>query len=256
MVMVKYISENLCQNPVFKGFYYEIYSVVWIGEAMTLEERAALAAEDDALRNELISEYRNFILSQASKTLSRAVTDSDDEFMTAMIAFNEAISGYNPDKGRFLSYASMTIRSRLIDGIRRDNRHKAVPFSAMASEDDDGDVIEFEAPAREDRDLKWEIEALTSELLKHGISFTELTAVTPKSRKTKRQCFEAVQYIQGVPMILNTVVKDGVLPIKAITDNTKLNKKTLERHRKYIITAVIVLTQDYPGIAEYFNFNG
>lgn len=220
---------------------------------MTLEERAVLAAKDDRLRNELISEYRNFILSQASKTLKRGITDSDDEFMTAMIAFNEAIDGYNVNKGRFLSFASMTMRSRLIDGIRRENRHSAIPFSSMASEDDDGDVIEFEAPASEDRDLRWEIEALTDELKKFDISFMELAKVTPKSKKTKQQCFDAVRYIKTVPMILNMVVKEGVLPIKAITDNTKLNKKTLERHRKYIITAVIVLTQDYPGIAEYFD---
>ena len=221
---------------------------------MTLEERAVLAAEDDSLRNELISEYRNFILSQASKTLKRSVTQSDDEYMTAMIAFNEAIDSYNADKGRFLSFAAMTMRSRLIDDIRRENRHSAVPFSAMASEDDDGDVIEFEAPASENRDLRWEIEALTGDLKKLDISFMELPKVTPKSRKTKQQCFEAVRYIKTVPLICEAVTREGVLPIKAITDATGLNKKTLERHRKYIITAAIVLTQDYPGIAEYFNF--
>lgn len=220
---------------------------------MTPEERAVLAASDDAERNELISEYKNFILSQASKTLKRSVTDSDDEFMTAMIAFNEAIDSYKADKGRFLSFASMTIRSRLIDGIRRQSHGNSIPFSSMASENDDGDIVEFEAPASEDKDLKWEIEALTEELGNFDISFMELTKVTPKSKKTKQQCFDAVRYIKTVPMILNMVVKEGVLPVKTISDNTKLNKKTLERHRKYIITAVIVLTQDYPGIAEYFN---
>lgn len=44
-----------------------------------------------------------------------------------------------------------------------------------------------------------------------------------------------------------------ILPIKEITDNIKLNRKAIERHRKYIITAVIAITQDYPAIAEYFN---
>ena len=223
---------------------------------MTLEERAVLAADDEKIKNDFITEYRNFILSQASKTMKHSITDSDDEFMTAMLAFNEAIDNYNADKGRFLSFASMTIRSRLIDGIRRESRHSAMPFSSMATEDDEGEVIEFEAPADENRDLKWEIEALTAALKKFDISFMELTKVTPKSGKTKKQCFEAAQYIKTVPMILNTVVQEGVLPVKAISDNTKLNKKTLERHRKYIITAVIVMTQEYPQIAEYFKFRG
>lgn len=81
---------------------------------MNLEERAAVAAKDKKLKNELIGEYRNFILSSASKTLKRAITDSDDEFMTAMIAFNEAIDSYDQSKGKFLSFASIIIRNRLI----------------------------------------------------------------------------------------------------------------------------------------------
>lgn len=219
---------------------------------MTLEERAVLAAGDDAIRNDLIGEYKNFILSTASKTVKRSVTDSDDEYMTAMVAFNEAIDGYNADKGRFLSYASMIMCSRLIDDIRRQSRHRDIPFSAMEAEDDDGDIVQFEAPSSEDRDLKWEIEALNAELEALDISFFDLPKVTPKSKKTKKQCFEAVEYIRSVPDILKMTSEQGVLPIKTITDNTSLNKKTLERHRKYIITAVIVLSHDYPQIAEYF----
>lgn len=68
---------------------------------MNLEEIVAAAATDEKLKNKLIDEYRNFILSSASKTLKRAVTDSDDEFMTAMLGFNEAIYKYDESKGNF-----------------------------------------------------------------------------------------------------------------------------------------------------------
>ena len=85
----------------------------------------------------------------------------------------------------------------------------------------------------------WEIESLAE--------------VSPKSRKTKRLCFDAVNYIINNSELVDIIMNKHILPIKEITDNIKLNRKAIERHRKYIITAVIAITQDYPAIAEYFN---
>ncbi|MCD8180634.1 MAG: sigma-70 family RNA polymerase sigma factor [Firmicutes bacterium] len=220
---------------------------------MNLEDRVALAAKDEKLKNELIGEYQNFILSSASKALKRSVTVSDDEFITAMMAFNEAIDSYDSSKGRFVSFASVVIRNRIIDDLRRSSKHAAVPFSSLSSENDEGEIKEFDAAAADSGDLKWEIEALTAELDKFGISFFELAQVSPKSRKTKRLCFDAVRYISENPDLTDTVIRKHILPINEITAGLNTNRKTLERHRKYIITAVIAVTQDYPAIAEYFN---
>ena len=203
---------------------------------MKLEERVAEATNDKKLKNDLIGEYQNFILAAVSKTLKRSVTTSDDEYIIAMMAFGDAIDGYNENKGNFLGFAKTVIRNRIIDSIRREAKHNSVPFSALEKENSDGETIEFEIHTVDKSDLKWEIESLTEELSNFEISFFELAEVSPKSRKTKRLCFDAVNYI-----------------IKEITDNIKLNRKAIERHRKYIITAVIAITQDYPAIAEYFN---
>ncbi len=209
---------------------------------MNLEERAAIAAKDEKLKNELIGEYRNFILSSASKTLKRSVTDSDDEFMTAMIAFNEAIDSYDQGKGKFLSFAAMIMRNRLIDELRRNSRNKAATFSELENENG----TPFEIPSNENHDIKWEIEALKSELAEFGISLFELADVSPKSRKTKRCCFDAVRYIINDNNLFETVINKHILPVKEISEGVPLNRKTLERHRKYIIAAVIILTRDYP----------
>ncbi len=119
-------------------------------------------------------------MSSAAKVLKRAVTDSNDEFMTAMIAFDEAINRYDQSKGKFLSFASMIIRNRLIDELRRNLRNTETPFSEFENERG----VSFDIPYD---DNKWEIEALTAELAEFGISFFELASVSPKSRKTKRQ---------------------------------------------------------------------
>lgn len=216
---------------------------------MNLEKRAAAAAKNKKLKNELIGEYRNFILSCASKTLKRLVTDSDDEFMTAMLGFNEAIDKYDEGKGKFLSFASMIIRNRLIDELRRNSGNTAVTFSELENENG----TPFDIPSADSRDIIWEIEALTDELKGFGISFFELAKVAPKSRKTKRLCFDAVVYIINDSRLLETVMSKHILPVKEVSEGVPLNRKTLERHRKYIIAAVIIVTQDYPEISAYFN---
>lgn len=216
---------------------------------MNLEKKAVIAAKNEELKNEFIGEYRNFILSCASKTLKRAVTDSDDEFMTAMLGFNEAIDKYDESKGKFLSFAFMIMRNRLIDELRRNSKNTAATFSELETE---GGAA-FDIPLMDSRDIKWEIEALTDELKEFGISFFELAEVSPKSRKTKRLCFDAVRYIINDSRHLKTVMSKHILPIKEVSEGVPLNRKILERHRKYIIAAVIIVTQDYPEISAYFN---
>lgn len=216
---------------------------------MDLGKKAAAAAKNEKLKNELIAEYRNFILSSASKTLKRAITDSDDEFMTAMLGFNEAIDKYDESKGKFLSFASVIIRNRLIDELRRNSRNMAATFSELENENG----VPFDIPLKENRDIKWEIEALADELKVFGISFFELAEVSPKSRKTKRLCFDAVRYIISDNRLLDNVLTKRTLPVKEVSEGVPLNRKTLERHRKYIIAAVIIVSQDYPEISAYFN---
>lgn len=216
---------------------------------MNIEERAAAAAKDEKLKNEFIGEYRNFILSSASKALKRAINDSDDEFMTAMIAFNQAIDSYDPNKGKFLSFACMIIRNRLIDELRRNSRNTATTFSELENETG----MPFDVPSNDSFDIKWEIAALTVELAEFGISFFELAAVSPKSRKTKRLCFDAVRYIINNDKLLKMLMSKHILPIKEVSQGVPLNRKTLERHRKYIIAVIIIVTQDYPEISAYFN---
>ncbi len=219
---------------------------------MNLEEMAINAKNDESLKNYLIRDYQNFILSSASRTLKRRVTEEDDEFITAMLAFSEAIDSYDADRGRFISFASAVIHNRLIDGIRQDSKYTDIPFSALETENGNGDMREVEIPVSDDYGLKWEIDALTEELSKIGISFFDLARATPKSRKTKRCCRDAINLITGNSKLAASVISGHILPIKEITESAGISRKTVERHRKYIMAAIIVLTQDYPLLSEYF----
>lgn len=87
--------------------------------------RAVYAAkEDNKAADDLIRRYIPFIRAESSKFLGRFCTDSDDEYSIAMIAFHEAIVGYSRERGAFLKYAGMLIRSRLTDYARKEMRHR------------------------------------------------------------------------------------------------------------------------------------
>ena len=83
------------------------------------------AAKEDVERAEaMLRDYMPFIRSEASKCLSRFCTDQDDALSIAMMAFHEAILGYDKSRGAFLSYAALRIRSRIIDWQRKEARHQ------------------------------------------------------------------------------------------------------------------------------------
>ena len=85
--------------------------------------KAVYAAKNDLQKaDDLIRDYIPFIRSEASRCTSRLCTEQDDEYSIAMIAFHEAILGYERNRGTFLSYASMLIRSRIIDFQRKESR--------------------------------------------------------------------------------------------------------------------------------------
>ncbi|MGN0182326.1 MAG: sigma-70 family RNA polymerase sigma factor [Candidatus Ornithomonoglobus sp.] len=224
---------------------------------MTIEDRVAQSQSSKDAENELIREYVPFILSCANKALGRYITHEDDEFSVAILAFYEAMQKYSQDKGAFLPFARMVIKRRLVDYLRQEYRQKeVVPFSSLQSIDDDNNTIEFEiADIRENGcDARYEIETLTYELKKLGISFFDVAKNSPKSKKTKTGCAAAIRYILSDAALQKTVKEKGYIPSKLITETFGINRKLLERHRNYIIAVVLVMSGDYEIIREYFPY--
>lgn len=207
---------------------------------------------DNRLRDEFIKKYKNFILSSASKALGRYIDESDDAYSTAMIAFNEAITKYDTSKGNFFSFAALVIKSRLIDETRKADS-KLIPFSSLSTSNSDGDVEEFDVIGEADvvSDTALEFAALKSELEKFGITILDIPKDSPKSKKTKHMVFDILMYITKDKDAKDYIFEHKSLPAKLLMENAGATKKLLERHRKYIITAVVVLTGDYPTISQY-----
>ena len=104
---------------------------------METADYALQAQLDEKMREKLIKEYSGFICSCASKTAGHFIDKSDDIYSEALIAFNDAITGYDKNKGDFCAFAKTCIHNMVNDYFKKQNRHNVVvPFSAISSEND------------------------------------------------------------------------------------------------------------------------
>lgn len=223
---------------------------------MDIEEKVLKAKTDDLARNELLGDYLNFILSSAGKTLGKRITKDDDACSVAMLAFNEAIDKFDASKGKFLSFAGLTIKSRIKDWLRKEYRENSgiIPFSSIGSGEEDEPEFDVEDTRTGISDAAIEIECVREELEKYDISFFELPKHSPKSFKTKASCKKVIKFILGNKEIIEIIKNKHTLPVRQIIDAISVNEKLLERHRKYIIACVVILDGEYEIISEYLKF--
>ncbi len=102
--------------------------------------------------------------------------------------------------------------------------------------------------------LKDEIEELQQILRGYGFSFFDLADCSPKSNKTKVGCAKAVQVLLHDPSLIKQMRSEHKLPAAEILRRTDVQKKLLERHRKYIIAGTEILNGNYPQVAEYMAY--
>ena len=224
-------------------------------------EEALEAAKTEEARNAFIIKNEKFIIGCANRFTKRFITKSDDEWSIALIAFSNAIDTYDAQKGNFQSYARLLIERKLTDFIRSQARFSTEqsmePYVFEGNVDEDSDNSAYRlhivraTSTSDENPIRDEILALNDILSGYGITFMELTGCSPKAAKTKAACYQAISYIKQNPSLVEKMRDTKLFPIKIITENTKVPRKILERHRKYIITAAEILCNDFPLLQEY-----
>ena len=234
---------------------------------------AIQARDDEVLLNNFIESNRHFILAAAYRAVGHFVTESDDEYSVALMAFHEAVLSYDETKGSFPAFASLVIKRRLYDHMRSASRYSeeiSVDPGAMSGE------IEEEHPQRSlqleiqrkeaelarqntrvipgDNPVRDEIEAVQGILRNYGFSFFDLAECSPRADKTKKACAEAVACMLERKDLLRKMRAKRMLPAKELKEEAGISRKILERHRKYIIAAIEILNGEYPLLAEYMSY--
>lgn len=106
-----------------------------------LVEQVYAAKTDTEAADRLIRQYMGFIRAETAKYIHRApIEGQDEELSIVLLAFYEAILGYEKKRGAFLSYASRGIRSRIIDHYRKEKKHINVISLHEPVQDDDNEI--------------------------------------------------------------------------------------------------------------------
>lgn len=227
-----------------------------------MAEIVLLIQEGDLeLRNNLLKKYKPFIKKSVSSVCRRYIRETDDEFSIGLIAFNDAIDKFSPDKGNgLLPFADTVIRRRVIDYIRSQSKKmNELSFEIQhVSEDeyiqsplDIEKSIENHQRQLNSENLKDEIIRYTELLKSFHITFDQLVKHTPKHTDARNNAIKIAKTIADEPLMLQYVIDKKKLPIKMMEEKVEVSRKTIERNRVYIIAMVLILTGDYLFLKDY-----
>ncbi|MTI48692.1 RNA polymerase sigma-I factor [Sporosalibacterium faouarense] len=220
----------------------------------TLEERLISIKEGDTQEREnLIAEYTPFIIKSITKVTNRYIeTENDDEYSLGLEAFNEAINKYDIEKGKFLSFAQLLIRNKIIDYLRKESSKETV---ISIDEENANSGVSCHAIGEEDftdkLDMKNEIIKFQRQLEEFDISVNELVESSPKHIDTRLNSISIARYIVENGHIKEKLLSKKVMPVKQLTTEINVSNKVLKRNRKFIIATVLILNSNSQLLKNY-----
>lgn len=229
----------------------------------TLEEKVLKAQQgDDQIRQELLTEYQPFIKKVISKICHCYVNEQMDEYSIGLVAFNEAIDQYAEGEGsKFLTFANMVIRRRLIDYIRKEQRQTQHVVLQYEDEDEEGNLEESYAEQKasiahyekeeESKRRVEEIQEYQKLLLLYDITFDVLVKQCPKHIDARENAKEIARIIAHDEELSHYLLEKKRLPIKNIENIVACSRKTIERNRKYIIAIALIYLGGFSSLQSY-----
>lgn len=209
-------------------------------------------------RDQLIEKYRPFIVKQVSLALGRYLSsDQEDAFIIGMEAFNESIDKYNPEKGSFLNFASLVIKSRIVDHQRREKRYMS---HEILEEPSHAVFAQSVSPSPEDESsfdaVREEIERFKNELAHYDITLPSLIENSPKHTKTRTEMIHLSQRIASNEPLMTTIKTKRHLPMLEIMLKFGTTKKVLKSHRDFILACTIILGEPLTTLMSYLKIRG
>jgi RNA polymerase sigma factor len=226
----------------------------------TIEQQVSeIQKGNQTLRNQLIQQYKPFIIKTVSNVCKRFIREEDDELSIGLIAFNEAIEKYAPHKGgSFISFAELLIKRRLIDYIRKEARVRDI---VLHTDEDDENAVQTYLDTKlsidefykqiEQEQRREEIIHYQQVLKEFGIHFYDLVEQSPKHKDARINAINVAKLVVDNKELLKQLFQKKQLPIKQLENMAEVSRKTIERNRKYIIAVAVILAGDYVYLKDY-----
>jgi len=201
---------------------------------------------DEIARERVIQHYKPYLINVAGHITHKFVTWSDEEASIALLAFNKALETFDESAGRqFLNYVYLLIKRDLVDFYRKEKKEAHLSLHTSNEEETTIDQdriqsIELYEQHVQTSELVEEILELDAELSQYQISFEELEQHSPKHKDSRISLFELAALLANDQDCTELLQHKKKLPIKMIMKKYNIKKKMLERHRKYLITLIIL----------------
>lgn len=193
-----------------------------------------------------------FCLRVCSRVCGKYIEVNDEEASVARMAFLEAIESYDPEKGTVSFFFGQVIRSRIIDYKRKEKKQRAIPFSAFEDASDVEAIDDqFYDQIIDDLARKQEVEKFQSLLSAFDITFQELRKVSPRQRRTREQAKRIACFISEDEEICDYLFLKKQIPIGRLENKWGVNRKIVDRYRKYIIAGVLINTYELSYLKTY-----
>lgn len=217
---------------------------------------------NNELREQVINDYKHFIISCVSKSMNKYIDiENSEEFSIGLIAFNSAIDNYDESKNtNFLNFAELVIKRRLINYMRKERKNQnTYPFSYFEDSKDSAlnKTIERKSSLLHfDRfEAREEIAIYLKKLSTFGISLDELIKKTPKHKDSRQMLINIAKIMADNDFLYKKLNKKKCIPMKDLMQYTTVNKKTIERNRKYIVATCIAFNSDLEIIKGFLQVN-
>lgn len=228
----------------------------------SLLEKSILRAKNgnELERERIIKHNKPYIINVVSHICKKFISWSDEEASIGLLAFNRAIDTFDGTKGRsFLSYSYCLINRALINYFRKNKYHdQNLSLDHVFNEESPltgeeiNKSIQIYQEKVESSEIVEEILELSQILNGYGIKFEELESSSPKHRDTRELIYRIVhEYINDADLVRELTEKKR-FPATAFARKTGYPLKTIERHRKYLITMIIIsLHPEWAHLSSY-----
>lgn len=211
------------------------------------------AKQDNQAADRLIEQYLPFIKSETARYIKKFPrNDWDDELSIAMFAFHQAVLSYERYRGAFLPFAARVIQNGLIDYDRKEQRQRR-HLSLDATEDEEDTTLMEKLDTGHDEIGERQFRSEASEEIAHfvrqlsdfGLSLTDIAENCPRQQRTLNACQRVLAYARTEPEIFTLLLQTGKLPVSRLAQGAGVDKKTLERHRKYLVAILLAYTNGF-----------
>lgn len=222
-----------------------------------LVARVLAAKRDPRCADDLVRDCLPFIKAETAKFMGRSpLQGRDDELGIAMFAFHEAVLSYDRSRGAFLAFASMSVRHRLLDFARRERRHADVisldEGRFDGGEGDERTLVETIASERDELDerqtreaSRQEIAQFAAELESFGLTFLDVSENCPRQQRTLEACRRVLDCARKNPELFDRLLRTKKLPMAELSRGAGVERKTIERHRRYLVAVLLAFTNGF-----------